>query len=264
MARTYRALAALISYPTEALQAAGAEIAAVLEDEDLVPRSHRPAIDMLLAELVRGDIYDLQALDGGRLRVFLADAAGHGVQASLTTMLIKSEYESSKRNDAPPAEVLARLNDRIARTYSSLGMRFTAACFEIDMRQRRVRYASGAHPAPMLVHHGHASELEASGPFLGLMSGVGFEQFEAPFGPGDRLYLYTDGITEEWNAAGDDFGEERLRQALERAAEQGALAGSIVYDDVSRFIEGGTAQYDDMTLVGVWWGQPSGYDKERQ
>jgi nitrate reductase delta subunit len=60
MARTYRALAALISYPTEALQAAGAEIAAVLEDEDLVPRSHRPAIDMLLAELVRGDIYDLQ------------------------------------------------------------------------------------------------------------------------------------------------------------------------------------------------------------
>ena len=60
MARTYRALAALISYPTEALQAAGAEIAAVLEDEDLVPRSHRLAIDRLLAELVRCDIYDLQ------------------------------------------------------------------------------------------------------------------------------------------------------------------------------------------------------------
>ena len=60
MARSYRALAALISYPTEALQAASAEIAAVLDGEGLVPRSHRAAIDILLAELAQRDIYDLQ------------------------------------------------------------------------------------------------------------------------------------------------------------------------------------------------------------
>jgi len=60
MARTYRALAALISYPTEALQAAGGEIAAVLNDEGLIPRAHRAAIEPLLAELAQRDIYDLQ------------------------------------------------------------------------------------------------------------------------------------------------------------------------------------------------------------
>ncbi|HUZ65486.1 MAG TPA: nitrate reductase molybdenum cofactor assembly chaperone [Acetobacteraceae bacterium] len=61
MARTYRALAALISYPTPALQAATGEIAAVLADEDLVPAPQRAAIDDLLAELAGCDIYDLQA-----------------------------------------------------------------------------------------------------------------------------------------------------------------------------------------------------------
>jgi nitrate reductase delta subunit len=60
MARTYRALAALISYPTEALQAAGSEIAAVLSEEGLIPRANRAAIDTLLAELGHRDIYDLQ------------------------------------------------------------------------------------------------------------------------------------------------------------------------------------------------------------
>jgi len=60
MARTYRALAALISYPTEALQAATSEIASVLAEEGLVPSSHRAAIDGLLAELAGRDIYELQ------------------------------------------------------------------------------------------------------------------------------------------------------------------------------------------------------------
>lgn len=213
---------------------------------------------------VGGDIYDIQSLDEHRLRFFLADATGHGVQASLTTMLIKSEYEFAKQGDADPAQVLARLNDRIASTYASLGMRFTAACVEVDKKLRRVRYSAGAHPAPLLLHHGYARELPASGPFLGLMAGVEFPLHEEAFGPGDRVYLYTDGITEEWNGPGEAFGEDRLFRALEEVADQGALAGAFIYDQVCRFIEGGREQYDDMTLLGVWWGQPPGYDKEKQ
>jgi len=230
------------------------------------PRVPGLSVDVLYRPLgaVGGDIYDIQALEDGRLRVFLADATGHGVQASLTTMLIKSEYEAAKRDDASPAEVLSRLNDRIALTYPALGVRFTAACFEVDKKQRRVLFSTGAHPAPLLLHNGYGRELESDGPFLGLESGVTFRLHEAPFGPGDRFYLYTDGLTDEWNALGEEFGDERLRQTLEAAADQGALAGTFVYDQVSQFIEGGADQYDDMTLLGVWWGQPPGYDKEKQ
>ncbi len=214
--------------------------------------------------LVGGDLYDIQILDEHRIRGFLADATGHGVQASLTTMLIKSGYEAAKRDDASPSEILARLNDRIAGTYSSLGLRFTGVCFEIDRLRRRVRYAVGAHPAPLLVHHGHARELDGEGPFLGLLPGSTFPLQEAPFGPGDRFYLYTDGLTEEWDPRGESFGEGRLQHAIEQASDQGALAGPFVYDAVSRFISGSGDQYDDMTLLGVWWGQPPRDNKERR
>jgi sigma-B regulation protein RsbU (phosphoserine phosphatase) len=213
-------------------------------------------------ELVGGDLYDIEAVSPDRVRLLLCDATGHGMRAALTTMLIKSEYEFLKEPSVGPAALLAALNDRIANAYGRLGVRFTAACVELDRASRMLRYAVAAHPAPVLVHHGQARELHGGGAFLGLVPGMTFEEHSQPFGVGDRVYLYTDGVTDEWSPGGEAFGEARLFAAIEEAATRGALGAPIVYDHVCRHIEHGHPQYDDLTLLGVWWGYPPGDEKE--
>jgi sigma-B regulation protein RsbU (phosphoserine phosphatase) len=213
-------------------------------------------------ELVGGDLYDIEAVGPDRVRMLLCDATGHGMRAALTTMLIKSEYEFIKEPGAGPGALLAALNDRIANAYGRLDVRFTAACVDLDRAAGVLRYAVAAHPGPVLVHEGKARELAGEGAFLGLVPGITFDEHTTPFGPGDRLYLYTDGLTEEWSPGGEAFGEQRLMEALEEAATQGALGAPIVYDRVGRHIEQGHPHYDDLTLLGVWWGSPPGDEKE--
>jgi signal transduction histidine kinase/serine phosphatase RsbU (regulator of sigma subunit) len=216
-------------------------------------------------ELVGGDIYDVEVSADGRIRLFIADATGHGVKASLTTMLIKSEYEFEKRRDAPPGLLLQRLSARVASGYGRLGVHFTAACVEIDPARRTLTCASAAHPPGIVVQQGRPSELPTGGTFMGLVPDAEFPEHERPFEPGDSLYLYTDGVLDEWSAEGDPFGERRLLQAIEEASAEGALAGGLVYDRLDAFIGEGRPQYDDMTLIGLLWGAaPPGHPEETQ
>ena len=214
-----------------------------------------PGIDVEVvyqpAELVGGDLYDIQVMPGGVLRLFVADATGHGVKASLTTMFIKSEYELSKRTSASPGAVLRSLNDRMARAYGHLGMRFTAVCADIHVGKGILRYASAAHPPPCVVRAGEVLELEAGGTFVGVVPDVPFQELETPLEAGDVLYLYTDGVVEQPGNLGESFGEARLYEALVAAESQGELAGNLLSMRLDEFTGDGAAPYDDITVLGV-------------
>jgi sigma-B regulation protein RsbU (phosphoserine phosphatase) len=223
----------------------------------ILPRA--PAIDDLSteaiyqpAELVGGDLYDMYTPEPRRLRVFLADAPGHGVRASLTTMFIKSEYETSKRDADAPDALLGRLNHRFAGAYGDLGLHFTALCLDIDLERRLLRWSSAAHPAPCLVRDGKARELSGGGTFVGAVDGVSYELHQEPFAPGDSVYLYTDGLTEQPNSAGDPFGEARLLAALEEAHARRRPARSVVNFKLSMW-SGSVPPYDDLTFLGFRW-----------
>jgi PAS domain-containing protein len=123
---------------------------------------------------VGGDVFDVAMLDSSRVRIFVADATGHGVQAALATMLIKSTYDAVSDDATGPADVLRRLDDRIASRYRALDVVFTAAVIDIDLTERRVIHASGAHPAPLLVSSRGVRELPAGGTLLGVTPGITF------------------------------------------------------------------------------------------
>jgi serine phosphatase RsbU (regulator of sigma subunit) len=203
-------------------------------------------------ESVGGDLYDLAVVDRS-LVVLVADATGHGVRAALATMFIRSEYEAIKRSGRDPAATLALLNDRIAGRYHTLDLRFTAACAAFDLETGVLRHASAADPGGFVLARGDLLPLETGGPFLGIEEGVAYPQWERRLAPGDALYLFSDGISEAWNEAGETFGDERTEAAIRAAAAEGRRASESVCRALEQFMGRRRAQVDDLTFVGVRW-----------
>lgn len=201
--------------------------------------------------LVGGDLYAV-SVDKDRLRLFVADATGHGVRASLTTMFIKSGYEAVRLRAVDPATLLAALNDMIAQTYRSSEMLFSAVCVDIALATGRVLIASAAHPPVCVVRRGEASFIEAEGAFLGLRTGMRFGMQELSLEANDGVYLYTDGFSEA-RKHGVQFGDDRLLAAILEAHRDGTLAGEAVERAVATFLDDG-AMDDDGTFVGVRFG----------
>lgn len=199
---------------------------------------------------VGGDLYHFTQLDTRQLRVLVADATGHGIKASLTTMLILSEYEIIRRSVQSPAQILSELNDRLATTYGHVGVRLTALCADFDFAAGVLRYASAAHPQPLLVRRGQGRELEGGGSFVGLMAGLSYPEHSVVLEAGDSLYLFTDGVSEQTSEGGDLYGERRLEQTLM------AGAGSLeerAFGPLLAFAGGAARLEDDITIVSVRW-----------
>lgn len=205
---------------------------------------------------VGGDLYRLHVLPGGALRVFIADAVGHGVQASLTTMLVLSAYEPCKDLAAPEA-VLAALNEAFATTYGHLGVQLSAAVLDLDFARGELSYANAAHPPALVVRGGAIEALDVSGPFLGLMPGLAFDREVVALRPGDRVVAYTDGCTEVFSPRDEMLGDAGLRAVL--LAADGALP-EAVSRSIDAFADGRPLS-DDITCVAIAWvGDPPDAD----
>jgi sigma-B regulation protein RsbU (phosphoserine phosphatase) len=198
--------------------------------------------------LVGGDLYAVSTKDS-RLRLFVADATGHGVRASLTTMFIKSGYEAVRIAAPDPASVLLALNDMIAATYKSAEMLFSAVCVDVDLTSGRVLISTAAHPAVCVVQGTEATFLESSGAFLGLRAGMRYETEETQIAAGDAVYLYSDGFSEA-RRNHELFGDDRLRAAVLAAHREGTEAGKAVLDAVTTFLAGEPMD-DDGTFLGM-------------
>lgn len=218
------------------------------------PRVAGAAIEIVYRplDLVGGDIYAV-SLHGRKLRAFVADATGHGVRASLTTMFIKSGYDAVRTSASGPAELLRLLNDNIARAYRSAEMLFSAVCADLDLDTGVVEISSAAHPAVCVVTGGDGVFVEGRGALLGLRSQMSFETHRITIAPGDGIYLLTDGFAEVRGAGGDQYGEERTRDFIRDEHVAGRAAGEKLTEAVLAFAAGG-ALTDDATMVGVRYG----------
>lgn len=200
---------------------------------------------------IGGDIYDIFETGPGRLRLFLADATGHGVQAALNTMLIKNEYERLRESDLPLGELLGELNRTYIRRFASLGAFFSCTIVDLDLANQRLRMASGGHPEQFLYSQGEVRELQARGAVIGAFPEARFSEIQAPLAAGDRLLLFSDGI-EEIRAPDDEFyGIGRLRDNIARHGATTASAAeftSALIADAHNFRAAAPAT-DDITLM---------------
>ena len=203
-------------------------------------------------DMVGGDIYDIASIGKEQYRIFVADATGHGVQASLRTIVIKSEYDRIKQRHALADTLLVELNQRIVETYSENEMLCTACCCDItlDADGANLRYANAAHPP---LQYGAASGIEEiyhSVPFLGLEASISLHSSERRLAPGYLIIALTDGICEQLGRNGEVFN---LAAALDQCERREQPVAQMLWELCATFdrFRGQTAQGDDVTLVAA-------------
>ncbi len=203
---------------------------------------------------ISGDIYDIHEIESGRIRIFLADATGHGIQAALITMIIKSEYEKLKRDTLNPAELLIELNNNFILSYESLQNYFSCICLDIDFKQEQLLWSSAGHPDQMLIQKEKLITLSATGILAGDTYGINYGLQKFSFHVGDKIILFTDGLYERMNEEMERSLKEVIKNAVQsrRKYRVGDLFSSLL-DTLERFQRdrGIDSHHDDITLIAV-------------
>src|SRR5216684_2135478 len=201
------------------------------------------------ARQVGGDYYDFLDLGQERLGLVVGDISGKGIAAALLMANLQANLRSQCAIALDqPQRLLCSVN-RLFCENTPDGSFATLFFAEYDDTSGRLRYANCGHlPALVLRGNSIVERLDATATVLGIFKDWDCTIGECQLHPGDTLALYTDGITESYNSAEEEFGEHRLIEALQRhreASSQAALA-SIV-DEVQRFSP--HEQHDDITLI---------------
>jgi phosphoserine phosphatase RsbU/P len=197
-----------------------------------------------------GDCYDALTFDEDVLGLLIADVAGKGLPAALLMSNLQAAVRAFSEGAAAPDQVCARVN-RLLCGHMVSG-RFVTACYvRLDCRRHVLTCANAGHNPPLLVRgSGEIVRLATGGTVLGVFPDRTYEQHQVDIRGGDRLVLYTDGITEATSPHGEEYGEERLAGAItDRAGLDAPALTAALFDDVLAFADG-TLQ-DDATIVSV-------------
>lgn len=200
---------------------------------------------------VGGDFFDIMQLRKGLIRVLLADATGHGVQAAFITMAIKTIYESLKRGIYSVNELLYFMNNEFLHSFQNLNHFFTCIVIDIDTNKNRIRYSSAGHPPQFLKNGNEIIKLEKTGRMIGVKEKTQYTSNEFEFNPESRLYLFTDGLTEAWNDNNEEFSEIRLEKLI-KETEKSSIGNSIdkILQEQKVFLGSLSAQ-DDIAIIAI-------------
>ncbi|EXJ15673.1 SpoIIE family protein phosphatase [Imhoffiella purpurea] len=206
---------------------------------------------ILPAREVGGDFYDFFLVDPNRLCLLIADVSGKGVPAALFMAMTKTLIKGSARYGSDPGEILSLVNDELAADNDS-NMFVTVFCGILDLETGTLAYTNAGHNPPVLMRGaGEDPVLVRSAPqlMLGVMEGLTLRTDRLTLAPGDRLFLYTDGVTEAMNGRDECYSEARLLDLLSglRTRPIDALGGTVL-EDIRDFV-GETPQSDDITIL---------------
>nr|WP_246525716.1 SpoIIE family protein phosphatase [Geomobilimonas luticola] len=201
---------------------------------------------------VGGDYYDFFPKNAS-VDIVIADVSGHSVGAALIMAETRTVLRAEVRSKNSPGEILTALNDLLHDDLSRAELFITMFYVTFETATRRLTYANAGHNQPLLFRRNSPSclELDAEGLILGIRRVVDFEEKEVQLSPGDILLMYTDGITEAQNEAGELYGMGRLCDLLGKM--EGETAEKIlegVLRDVARYAKSTTLQ-DDISIVVV-------------
>ena len=205
---------------------------------------------MNTAKEVGGDFYDYFPIDDNRICFLIADVSGKGTPAALFMMTAKTMIKDYALTRETTSEIFNEVNARLCENNDE-GMFATAWIGILDIQTMTLQYTNAGHNYPIFRHKGHPCEMivKNHGLFLAGMEFTHYKQDEIRLEPGDRLLLYTDGVTEAHNAKSELYGEERLIKVMENTKDSpGEQVLECILDDVNRYAEG-VPQFDDMTMV---------------
>ena len=232
------------------------ELARTIQDSALPKNFVFPRSDFEIfatmhpAREVGGDFYDFFFVDQNRIALVIADVSGKGIPAALFMMRAKTAIRTLAESGRSPAEVLAQANSILCEG-NDAEMFVTVWLGVVDLQSGQAVCANAGHEYPAVMRAGGGYELvkDRHGVALAAMDGVKYEEYELQLNPGDRIFVYTDGIPEAINSGTEQYGAGRMINALNRAAKATLRGGlSSVLEDLAAFV-GKEDQFDDITML---------------
>ena len=206
--------------------------------------SMKPARD------VGGDFFDVLSLEDGRIGLVVADVSDKGVPAALFMMSSRTLLKGSAIGLDSPGKVLSEVN-QLLQEENDAAMFVTVFYATFDPETGQLAYANGGHNTPLVVHADGSSTVipPTGGVALGVVPGFAYDESSMTLQPGDRVVLYTDGVTEAENDQGDQFELERLCEIFTDGTPMDARAtNEAVFAAVEAFA-GDAPQFDDVTCL---------------
>ena len=241
-----------------------ARIGAELELAEKIQRDMLPSIfptfseqkefdlyaSMTTAREVGGDFYDFFMIDDDHLGLVIADVSGKGIPAAMFMMTAKTTIKDYALTNRDTAEIFTIANQRLCEN-NEAEMFATAWIGILNIKTMILQYTNAGHNYPLLMRKNSPSDFLADthGLFLAGLDDTEYEKSEIRLSSGDRLLLYTDGVTEAHGQNKAIYGDDRLKKVLnETASENGEIVLSRILEDVNRFAEG-VDQFDDITMT---------------
>lgn len=205
---------------------------------------------MAPAREVGGDFYDFFLIDESRLGLVIADVSGKGVPAALFMMIARTLIRNHVQSGEEPADALTAVNEQLCENNKE-NMFVTAWLGVLDLSSGQLKFANAGHNPPLFKHGDGEYEYMRvrAGLVLAGMEGIRYRQSSVQLSRGDRIFLYTDGVTEAESQNHIFYGEERLCDVLRGLTESAPEETVAAVDaDVRRFAEG-AEQVDDITMM---------------
>ena len=206
------------------------------------------------ARSIGGDFYDMQDNSDGSFGFLCGDVAGKGPAAALLTSKILGIFSAFAAVGDTPEELVDHINKVLTRR--AIDARYATLLYGQLQPNGRLKFCNAGHNPPLIYGADGLRRLESGGMPVGMFEAAPYSGDETQLKPGDTLVLYSDGVTEAHNVAGEEFGEARLVTVLERYTRgSAAIVLEQIINAVKEFARG-AEQYDDVTALVVKYTGP--------
>jgi phosphoserine phosphatase RsbU/P len=217
------------------------------------PRASLGFVEAAAASLpcrsIGGDFFDYLDEPGSSFGFTLGDVAGKGPPAALMSALMQGMFASQAQYSDSPASAVTHMNKALCRR--GLESRFVTLMFGIIDTDGTLTYCNAGHNPPLVIGASGIRRLEEGGPVVGLLEFAPFAEGRVQLDRGDTIIVFSDGVSEALNTAGDEFGDPRLEAVT---ANTGALSAQAIVDRIVaavRTFTKGAAQSDDITVMVI-------------
>lgn len=197
-----------------------------------------------------GDVFDVIEISKNKYGIYIADVVGHGISASIMTMFIRQSMRSIVQEDEnlSPSETIQELKNMFSQLKLDISQYFTIIYMVIDTQTKVLRYVNAGHNCmPILFNSSRLGFLQNCGYFISnLFKNVEFYEKELFLNKGDKILIYTDGLTETKNYLGEFFGEDRLVKWIKKNRNERQFVNKLINEvEIFRY----SKQVDDIAIL---------------